>query len=479
MKNMNQSQIKIYYVAFFILSSMLFSPISASLSLPNIFSDKIVLQQQKDVKIWGTGTPHKKVTVFTSWDNKKTDAIVDSDSLWSVIVSTPSASYTKYQITIKSEKETIEFNDVLIGEVWLCSGQSNMHMPMKGYFNQPIKGSIDDIINSTNDYLRFFTVAQENSLSPTPTLQKGNWESASIVTTPSFSATAYYFGRTIQKILNIPVGLIHASWGGSKIEAWMSKEALAKFPTIKIPIENPEKRVAPMRATVIFNAMINPIIGYSIRGVIWYQGESSRLDYKIYPDLFKSMHEDWNKRWGYNFPIYFSQIAPYEWTNPLGPFMREAQLKISQEQPNTAMAVIADTGEKDIIHQADKRTVGERLAYIALAREYGFEDMQYRSPEFRSMNAIDNKVILRFNYAADGLNTFGRELKDFEIAGSDKIFYPADAKIVLNTVELYSPKVPNPVAVRYGFKNFFVPCLFGINGQPVSSFRSDDWDDIK
>lgn len=472
---------KTIYSILFLFVSM-FAPLNASgtqLQLPGMLSDGMVLQQQAETRIWGTGIPGKKVTVCSSWNNENHEATIRTDSTWSMILVTPEASFDNHHIRITSDKESVNIADVLIGEVWLCSGQSNMHMPMKGYFGQPVLGSLDDILNSANNNLRLFTVKQQNSLNPLSIDEKGIWQRASSETTPDFSATAYYFGRYLQRILNVPVGLIHASWGGSRIEAWMSKEAISKFPSIKLPTENQEKRVAPLRPTVIYNAMIHPLVGYKIKGVIWYQGEANRRDYQIYPELFKAMHEDWNNRWEDDFPIYFCQLAPYESTTYYGPFMREAQSKIAKEQPNTAMAVLADVGEKQIIHCADKKTGGERLAYIALARSYGFEDIPYQSPEFKSFSSMNDKVILHFHHAHYGLNTFGRELNHFEIAGANKVFHPAEAKIVLSTIELVSPQVPKPVAVRYGFDNFFVPCLFGVNGQPVSSFRSDDWDDIK
>lgn len=468
-------------ISTFIVLSCSVGVFSASLTLPPIFSDRMVLQQKDNVKVWGKGTPKQAVIVIADWDDKPCNAVIASDSTWSVKVATPVASYKKYAITIKSGSEQIELKDVLIGEVWLCSGQSNMHMPMKGYFGQPVLGSLEDILSSNNENLRYYNVKQNSSLKSLKQCD-GVWEKASIESTGSFSATAYYFGRQLQKILNVPVGLIHASWGGSKIQAWMSKESLAKFPEIKIPTEEPEKRVAPMRANVLFNGMINPIAGYNIKGVIWYQGESSQADYKMYPDLFATMHDDWVKQWDSKtkFPIYFCQITPYaKYSAKRSALMREAQLKVSQNQPNTAMAVLLDVGEENILHCANKKAPGDRLAYIALARDYGYQSIPYRSPEFKSLNAIDNKLIIRFNYAQDGLTTFNKTLQNFKIAGSDKVFYPAKAEIVLNTIELSCGTIDRPVAVRYAFEEYAEASLFGINGLPVSSFRSDDWDDVK
>ncbi|WP_353134511.1 sialate O-acetylesterase [Pseudopedobacter sp.] len=470
-------------LAFLIWFGACASAMGMPFSLPEILSDGMVLQQKSEVKIWGWGRPKQKITLNTSWDNMVYNVTVNPDSSWYVRVLTPEASYRNYRITISSEKQKIDLKDVLIGEVWLCSGQSNMHMPMKGYFGQPVTGSLDDIVSSGNDNLRFYTVKQKSSLTPLSECE-GNWEKSSPTTTGNFSATAYYFGRLLQKTLNIPVGLVHASWGGSKIEAWMSKESLKAFPFVQIPTEEPDKKVAPLRSTVIYNGMIHPIVGYNIKGVIWYQGEAStnQSGYKKYPELFETMHKDWISKWDMkiNFPIYFCQITPYaHYTVKLGHFMREAQLKISQNQPNTAMAVLMDAGEENILHCANKKAPGERLAYIALVRLYGYSKLSYRSPEFRSLNIVDHKLILRFNYAEDGLSTFGKDLNNFKVAGEDKIFHAATARIVLNTIELSSPDVPRPVAVRYAFENYSKASLFGINGLPVSSFRTDSWDNIK
>jgi sialate O-acetylesterase len=472
-------QKRIFFSLVFLSCSIML--MSTTLKLPRIFSDGMVLQQQSDVKIWGWGKPKQNISVTTSWNDKKYNVVVNSDSVWAVKISTPQAAYKPHTITIVADGNPLVLRDVLIGEVWLCSGQSNMHMPMKGYFGQPVTGSMEDILSSENENLRYYNVKQNSSLEP-QTQCEGVWEKAGIQTTGKFSATAYYFGRLLQKTLNIPVGLIHASWGGSKIEAWMSKESLAAFPEIKIPTEAPEKRVAPLRSTVIYNGMISPIAGYSIKGVVWYQGEASQRDYKIYPELFKTMHKDWIQKWdmGKVFPVYFCQITPYaHYTSKSAALMREAQMKIAQQQEHTAMAVLLDVGEENILHCANKKAPGERLAYIALARDYGYDMVPYRSPEFKSVNAMDNKLIIRFKYAEDGLSTFGKDLKNFEIAGADKVFYPAKAQIVLNSVELSCDKIERPVAVRYAFKEYVEACLFGINGLPVSSFRSDNWDDVK
>lgn len=225
--------------------------------------------------------------------------------------------------------------------------------------------------------------------------------------------------------------------------------------------------------------MLKSILGYAIKGVAWYQGESNRLNYKNYPSLFKAMHEDWINKWAIGvFPIYFCQIAPYEYGTGNSALMREAQMKIAQSQPNTDIAILMDIGEEKCIHPAAKKEAGERLAFLALKNSYGFDSFAYKSPTFKSMNILNNVATLTFDNVSDGLSTFGNELTGFEIAGNDKKFYPANVKIVKKALEVSSKDVPNPVAVRYGFKNYFKGCLFGTNGLPVSSFRTDDWDDV-
>ncbi len=469
-------------IIFFFINLLYLNSYSAVLELPSIFKNDMVIQQQDDVLFWGKGNPEMPVNIKVSWDKKKYSTIVNSDSTWKIRVRTTLASYNEHTVSISSGKEKKIINNVLIGEVWLCSGQSNMEMRMKGFVNQPVEGSLYDILHSRNNNIRCFTLERQSSIEPKFDCP-GSWTIASPNTTAEFTATGYYFGRLLHSTLDIPIGLIHSSWGGSTIEAWMSSNAMKSFPDMPTPKFENENKIRWKTPTVLFNGMLNSVVGYGIKGIIWYQGESNRYNHKIYASQFKEMHEDWMKKWGKGiFPIYFCQLAPYSYGDEEkynNAFMREVQLKISQNQPHTAMAVLMDVGDSLLIHPTHKKEAGERLAMIALAKDYGFEQLPYKSPEYKSHEIKENKITLRFNYAPDGLSSFGKVLSGFEIAGDDKVFYPADAKLVRVGVEVSSPLVLQPKAVRYAFKDFFSATLFGVNKLPVSSFRTDDWDEIK
>lgn len=461
---------------FLIICLMFFSTLYAQLWMPAVFSERMILQQNINTAIWGKASPNREVLVITGWNNKtyRTNALLDGT--WRVKVETPAASFNEYVLSIHSGDEMIEFKRVLIGEVWLCSGQSNMAMRMKGFHNQPVNNSLQDIISSSNEYLMCYDMERVSSVEPKKDT-KGKWLVASPNTTAEFTATGYYFGRLLQQTLKVPVGLLHCSWGASHIEAWMSADAIAKFSSYTLPKTEADNKIRNKTPTVIYNGMLESILGYGFRGVIWYQGESNRLDYKNYPDLFKAMHTDWIAKWDVGvFPIYFCQIAPYDYGDANSAFMREAQLKIAQKQSNTEMAVLTDVGEENCIHPAQKKEVGERLAFIALRNSYGLA-FAHKSPEYKSMAVSNGIATLTFNNVSDGLSTFGNELSGFEVAGEDKKFYPANAVIVKKAIEVRSKEVPVPVAVRYGFKNYFKGYLFGTNGLPVSSFRTDEWDD--
>lgn len=467
----------VFLLAFFFVILSAFT----QLSLPSIFRDNMVLQQQCNVALWGKGTPDQQLYIKTSWDNKRYETRIKNDSTWFIRVHTPKASYQNYTIVFKSGKKQQMLQNILIGEVWLCCGQSNMRMSLKGYVNQPTNGSQEEIVSSSNNFLRFYTQKQVSSIQ-----QKydcpGSWAISTPNTTGEFSATAYYFGKLIQKTIDVPVGLIHSSWGGSTIEAWMSHDAMKSFPEFKIPVYT-DDRILWKTPSVLYNGMLNAIRGYGMRGVIWYQGEANINAYQLYASQFSVMHKDMIQKWDIGeFPVYFCQLAPYKYEDDSrykNAFMREVQQRIAQKQPNTGMAVLMDIGDENCIHPANKKQAGERLAYIALGKNYGFDKLSYQSPEFKSIEIKDNQLTVRFNYASDGLTSYGNPLTGFELAGVDKVFYPAEASLIRVGVVLSSKNVSAPVAVRYAFKDYIKGSLFGVNGLPVSSFRSDNWDDIK
>jgi sialate O-acetylesterase len=450
----------------------------AQTKLPNFFSDSMVLQQQMEAPIWGTDKPNTKITVKTSWGNNvKTTA--NENGKWKIKVLTPAAGGPYTVEIIGTDK--IVYKNVLVGEVWLCSGQSNMEMPVKGYNNQPVIGSNEAILNSTNSNIRCFTAPKTVSSTNASTVG-GSWLASSPATTGNFSATAYFFARKIQSILNIPIGIIHTSWGGSSIEAWMDSASLASVLKVSIP-EKVHTGNANGVHTALYKSMLHPFIGYGIKGVIWYQGESNRTRAKEYQSLFPLLINSWRNQWQQgNFPFYFTQVAPHSGipNNHInGGYIRESQLKTMIQVENTGMAVTMDIGEQFLIHPAQKEIVGNRLAYWALAKNYNIEGIAYSGPIFDKIESNKNDTItMSFKYANMGLNSFGKPLTDFEIAGEDKKFYPATAFFAKGKpqwVSVTSDSVKNPIHVRYGFKNWVQGSLFNTAGLPASSFRTDDW----
>ncbi len=471
----------------FLLSLFVCITIKATIKLPSLFSDNMVLQQQSEVNIWGWSEDGKIIKIVPSWDKKIYTAKSDESGRWIVKITTPAASYQPYTIRISEGDSNISFKNILIGEVWLCSGQSNMEMPMKGFKNQPVEGGNMAILQSKNENLRLITIKRNAQFTPQDTIS-GLWKEADPESVKEFSATAYYFGKLLNEMLDVPVGLVSAAWGGSCIEAWMSREMMKDFPFVKYAEEG-DKIEAPNRtSTLLYNGMIAPVAGYAIKGCIWYQGESNYENPDNYPALFKTMVESWRKVWNQGeFPFYYCQIAPYDYAS-IAPkekqggkynsaFLREAQLKSSQQINNSGMAVLMDIGQERCIHPQKKQTGGERLALMALGKTYGMKGFGYESPVYKEMAAENGKVVLSFDNAPMWLTGSGKELNCFEIAGADKKFYPAKAEIKRSKVEVSAPEVSNPVAVRYAFKDFVIGDLFSTEGLPLSSFRTDDWEE--
>jgi sialate O-acetylesterase len=355
-----------------------------------------------------------------------------------------------------------------------------MEMPVKGYLNQPVLSSNEVIATSSNDNIRLITVPHATNLTPVDNFN-GSWKLCEPENVVDFSATAYFFGSMLNKILKVPVGLICTSWGGTRIEPWMSEAGLKNFDWVKLPDQTstPQGNLSPQTPTVLFNAMINPIAGYGIRGGIWYQGEANRNEAKEYVKLMPGLVENWRSVWGVGeFPFYYVQIAPYDYgyTGQNSAFLREAQLKASTAIPNIGMACIMDTGEKDCIHPSNKLAAGERLACQALVKTYGKKGFACEGPVLKEMKVEGQLVKLTFNNAPNGLTSFGKTFSCFEIAGANKRFYPAVGFITGTGITLMSPSVNEPVAVRYAFKDFIIGDLFNTEGIPASSFRTDDWE---
>jgi len=459
---------------------------SAQIELSNLFSDNMVLQQESHVNIWGKAKKNQELIIYTSWSSKIIRTIVEDDGSWEVKIKTPSAG-GPYNIQVTCDGETKTINNVLIGEVWLASGQSNMEMTLSGNNREPVNGSLDAIANSNNTKIRFFNVKVKVSDERIDDIE-GEWLEANFKNTPNFSAVAYSFAKYLNQVLDIPFGIINSPKDGSVAEAWISPDVLKKITTnkelsyyAKQPHNNP---------SVLFNGMINAIIPFTIKGVIWYQGEGNSGRYQNYMKLMNGLIKNWRDEWGLgDFPFYFVQLAP---NGSLGQgngtsqaFLREAQLRTMLSVENTGMAVTLDIGSTITNHPPEKLLIGKRLAYWALAKNYGFNGLPHSGPVYESMKVKNNKVYVNFKFAKNGVTSYGKPLSGFEIAGEDKIFYSADALIDphwsagwenRSVLTLSNKNVPNPLYIRYGWKNYIEGALYNVEGLPASSFRSYDFD---
>ncbi len=351
-----------------ILSLAFRFPAQAEIKLPAIFGDNMVLQQQTDVAIWGTASPKKSVKVTTSWNGENYAVKSDAEGNWELKVSTPVAG-GPFSISI-SDGKTLELNNVLIGEVWVFSGQSNMQMTMKGYMNEPVLGANEAIATSSNENIRLFTVERVKNLEPLNDFP-GQWLECESENVAAFSAAAYFFGRMLQQALDVPVGLICSSWGGTRIEPWISASGFKNFDWVTLPDKHQEGEVSTQAPTVLYNAMISPMVGFAIKGATWYQGESNRNEPEEYEKLMSGLIENWRAQWGIgDFSFYYCQIAPNDYGSRglNSAFLRETQLNASTVLSNTGKACLMDVGEQRSIHTADKEAAGESLAYLALAK---------------------------------------------------------------------------------------------------------------
>ncbi len=444
----------------------------ADVRLPAIFSSNMVLQQNKEVSIWGWASPAEQVKITGSWNNQTVEIKTSRGAKWKTLLQTPEAG-GPYTITIQGQN-TLVLENVLIGEVWICSGQSNMESSAThGYsFNN----AEEEINNSYFPNIRLFHVEKSTADTRQEDLT-GTWTVCGPETMKTFSGTAYFFGRELNKQLDIPIGLIHASWGGTSAEVWTDEEVINADSELS---ENASKLSTtdwwPMKSGSAFNAMIAPIVPFGMAGVIWYQGESNTVAPLGYRKLFPAMIRDWRDKWKQEFPFYYVQIAPFKYDIPnVGVLLREAQL-ISMSVPKTGMVVISDIGDINDIHPKNKQDVGYRLAQWALAKTYVKKSIAYSGPVYREMKKEGKKVRLYFDYAENGLLAKEGDLTHFEIAGEDRQFVTANAKIDGSTIEVYGKKIKDPVAVRFAWDNIAEPNLFNTEGLPASSFRTDDWE---
>jgi len=450
--------------------------VDAKVTLPRMFSDGMVMQRETSANMWGTADKSSTVRIAPSWTKKVYTAKADAGGRWKTAIETPAAG-GPYTITVSDGEKTV-LSNILIGELWVCSGQSNMEMQMKGFKSQPVENASIDVLHSRDSQLRLFTVKRNSKFAPVDTVS-GAWREAEPGSVRDFSATAYYFGRELRQALGVPVGLVVAAWGGSACEAWMTADWLRAFPDARIPARPEDIKSKNRTPTVLYNGMMHPLVGMAMRGVIWYQGEDNVNRWQTYADMLSAMIRGWRSQWGIgDFPFYYCQIAPYDYSlidwDYNSALLREQQARVEQMVPNTAMAVLMDAGLEYGIHPRKKRQAGERLAMLALRNTYGVggipEFARYKSVEFKGDTAVvsfdRSKEWVYFNY--------GPTSRLFEVAGADKVFRPAKAWLVGKNVYVRSDSVARPVAVRYAFKNWADGDLF-CDGLPVSSFRTDNW----
>ena len=476
-----------------LVAAVICSALYAEVRLPSVLGDNMVLQRNSEVNLWGWAQPGKKVRVKTSWNRKRYRVRVDADGKWLVKVRTGEAG-GPYTITISDGKK-VKLENILLGEVWICAGQSNMEMPVQGYLGQPCLHAAETMREARlYPEIRLFTVGRDS----TDVLKDdcaGEWLLSDPASVGAFSAVGYFFGRCLNQYLGVPIGLITTNWGGTNIEAWMSAESASRA-GIDEEYTSTHWNEDYFPCGTLYNGMVAPISLFSAKGFIWYQGESNRGNWEEYAQLQAEMIRQWREAWGdEKMPFYLTQIAPYRYEGAekrRSALLVEKQIEATTLVPYCAMASTTDLGLYSLIHEPDKRSVGERLAWLALSRDYGIPGVPADAPTFKSLEIKDGRAVVSFNNLCapndqsdprsfswlDDAGEVVRSVKGFEIAGADRKFHPAQARLLWNDnqVEVWSDQVKDPVAVRYCFCNYAETNLKTTLGQPIVPFRTDDWD---
>jgi sialate O-acetylesterase len=441
----------------------------ANITLPSVIASNMVLQQNASVKLWGWGDPNEKVLITNSWNGKTDSTTVNENAKWQVSINTPSAG-GPYTITIRGYNRIVLTN-ILIGEVWVSSGQSNMEYSYR--WGLPQMKEEFPIANKLN--IRFFNIPRTTAEAPQEDC-KAQWTLCDSNTLKSFSAVAYYFGKKLNQDLNVPIGLINASWGGTPAETWTPAELVNNDPVLKEAAGKlPVSSGWPITPGYTYNGMLSPIINYTIAGAIWYQGEGNTASAATYHPLFSTMINAWRKKWNKEFPFYFVQIAPFKYGNKsVAALIREGQFKTLM-LPKTGMVVTTDLAEDTLdIHPKNKKDVGIRLAKLALSENYNKNVPAAKSPLYKSMGIEKDKAIISFDNT-DGLMIKDNIITGLYIAGDDQHFYPAQAIIKGDKLVVWNKNVAKPVAVRYAFSNTAAGNLYSKGQMPVGPFRTDNW----
>lgn len=465
---------------------------NAKVRLPHLIGDNMVVQQQSDVRLWGWDKPGETVTVTTSWDDASVKAKTGKDGKWLLTVKSPAASYTPLAITFSDSDGNVTINNVLAGEVWVCAGQSNMEMPVKGFGNCPVLDVNKEVLDAVNSKgVRSVKIPSVMSMTPLDDAQC-EWRQCCPSTVNEFSATGYFFARLVSRALDIPVGIIEANKGGTRVESWLDEANLKQYTSEEIT--DSAKMVKGfewdyLRPLVWGNGTFHPILNYTVKGILYYQGCSNVGDpANQYSERLKLLVEQWRRDFGQGeLPFYFVQIAPYAYGDGpdgiSGAMLREQQYDASKMIPNSAIVCTNDAVypyEMQQIHPAQKQKVGERLGFLALNKTYGMKTIICESPSYKDMIIQDGTAYLSFDNLADGYSRT-QDIEGFEIAGEDKVFHKADAvKFWVpgndprnERIAVSSPEVKTPVAVRYCFRNFQIGNLANQGGLPLFPFRTD------
>ena len=459
------------FIPFLLFSFLFFGSLRtiAEVRLPSIIGNHMVMQQKSDVNLWGWCAPSEKISVKCSWDTTRYTTKGNSGAKWHLKIKTPEAG-GPFTITI-NDKLVVE--DIMVGELWVCSGQSNMEWSG----TQKLKQALDEAPNATNQKIRFFYVPKATAETVQEDVKAG-WR----VCTPDemirFSAIGYFFGKKLQNELKVPVGLINSNWGGTPAEAWTPKEIVENDPVLKeASLKLRPSDGWPITPGSCFPAMIAPLTKLRIAGVIWYQGESNTQNYASYAILMSKLISAWRAAWDQNFPFYFVQIAPFSYGfYNVGALIREQQTTCLSI-PKTGMVVVQDlVDDVNNIHPVKKIEVANRLANLALADTYGFKNVVYKYPMYKGMVMEKNRIRILFDNVDNGLLSTAKVPNEFYIAGADQKFLFANARIEGKTVVVWNKAIKEPVAVRFGFANTSIPNLFNKEGMPVNLFRTDQWE---
>ena len=458
----------------------------AKVTLPHLLGNHMILQQDTNARLWGKAAPNATVRISVSWSSDITTAKADAQGKWATIVHTPKASYTPLSITF-DDGEKLTLSDILAGEVWVGAGQSNMEMQLRGFNNCPVEGYNQAVAESAHlqgiHYVKIPMIPSATPLEDTDC----HWEVVNPQTVENASATGFFFARMMNQALDIPIGIIEANKGGSRVESWLTEENLKRYTdepldSLQIVEKFPGDWLRPLHWAY---GTFNPILNYTVKGILFYQGCSNTDNHREqYAERLAILVKQWRDQFALGeIPFYYVQIAPYSYDGVdaiSGALLREQQFKALSLIPNSGLICLNDAVypyETNQVHPTQKQKVGERLAFMALSETYGFSGIHAKSPSFKEMKVEGDKILLTFDNTYGGLNRT-HDIEGFEIAGEDKVFHPAQAIYSMgrSMMQISSPDVPQPVAVRYCFRNFQLGNVKNMAGLPLFPFRTDDWE---